>query len=72
MDLSRGFNGLHRLGQDGPKDRTDQTKFPIATYRMFDATDIEDYDRNMITSHQYYRLSPSVRDAIAVDMAPNV
>jgi hypothetical protein len=64
------INGLQRLGQDGPKDRTDQTLFPAAIYRMFDATDIKDYDRNFLTSHQYYRLSPTVRDAIAVDMSP--
>jgi esterase/lipase superfamily enzyme len=70
LDLSRAINGLQRLGQDGPKDRTDQTKFPVATYRMFDATDIKDYDRNFLASHQYYRLSPTVRNAIAVDMAP--
>ena len=50
--------------------RTDQTKFPTGTYRMFDATAIKDYDRNFLTSHQYYRLSPTVRNAIAVDMAP--
>jgi esterase/lipase superfamily enzyme len=74
LDLSRTINSLQRLGQDGPKDRTDQTTFPAATYRMFDATDIKDYDLNFLTSHQYYRLSPTVRDAIAVDMAapPNV
>ena len=67
--LSRTINGLKRFGQDGPKDRTDQTMFPAAAYRMFDA-DIKDYDRDFLTSHQYYRLSPAVRDAIAVDMAP--
>ena len=49
---------------------TDQTTFPAATYRMFDASGISDYDRNFLTSHQYYRLSPTVRDAIAADMAP--
>jgi esterase/lipase superfamily enzyme len=70
LDLSQVINGLQRLGRDGPKDRTDQTRFPPATYRMFDATDINDYNRNFITSHQYYRLSPTVRDAIATDMAP--
>jgi esterase/lipase superfamily enzyme len=74
LDLSRIINGLQRLGQEGPKDGTDQTTFPAATYRMFDATNIRDYDLNFLTSHQYYRLSPAVRDAIAVDMAapPNV
>jgi esterase/lipase superfamily enzyme len=70
LDLSRTINSLQRLGQDGPKDRTDQTTFPAAIYRMFDATDIKDYNRNFLTSHQYYRLSPAVRDAIAVELAP--
>jgi esterase/lipase superfamily enzyme len=70
LDLSRVINGLQRLGQDGPKDRSDQAMFPAPTYRMFDATGIKDYNRDFLTSHQYYRLSPTVRDAIAVDMAP--
>ena len=70
LELSRTINRLQRLGQNGPKDRTDQTMFPPATYRMYDATNLHDYNRNFLTSHQYYRLSPTVRDAIAVDMAP--
>lgn len=70
LDLSRAINALQRLGQDGPKDRTDQHMFPAAAYRTFDATDIQDYDRNFLTSHQYYRLSPTVRNEIAADMAP--
>jgi esterase/lipase superfamily enzyme len=70
LNLSRVINGRQRLGQDGPIDRTDQTKFPAATYRMVDAAGINDYDLNFLTSHQYYCLSPAVRAAIAVDMAP--
>lgn len=70
LDLSRVIVGLQRLGQQGPKDRADQAAFPAATYRMFDATGITDYDRGFLTSHQYYRLSPTVREAIAGDMAP--
>ena len=70
LGLSQVVNGLQRLGQDGPKDHGDQTRFPTATYRTFDASDITDFDRNFLTSHQYYRLSPTVRSAIAVDMAP--
>jgi len=69
LDLSQVINGLQRLGHDGPKGRTDQTAFPAATYRMFDATTIKDYDRNFLSSHQYYRLSRTVREAIATDMA---
>ncbi len=70
LDLSHVLNGLRRLGQEGPKDRNDENQFPPAIYRMFDASDITDYARNFLTSHQYYRLSPTVRAAIAVDMAP--
>jgi esterase/lipase superfamily enzyme len=70
LDLSGVINGLQRLGHDGPKDRSDATKFPTATYHMFDATRVTDFGRNFLTSHQYYRLSPTVRDAIATDMAP--
>jgi esterase/lipase superfamily enzyme len=69
LALSRAINGQQRLGQEGPKDRSDQTEFPPTTYRMFDATEINDYDRNFLTSHQYYRLSATVRRAIAADMA---
>jgi esterase/lipase superfamily enzyme len=72
LGLSYRINGLRRLGQDGPQDRTDQTQFPAAVYRMFDATDITDYHRDFLTSHQYYRLSAAVREAIATDMAPVV
>ena len=72
LRLAQVINGVQRLGEDGPRDRNDQVKYPPAVYRMFDATDITDYDRNFLTSHQYYRLSPTVRDAIAADLAPNV
>jgi esterase/lipase superfamily enzyme len=69
LDLSRTINALQRLGQDGPKDRTNQTSFPPVTFRMFDATSINDFNRDPFSSHQYYRLSHTVRTAIAADMA---
>ena len=69
LDLSQTINGQRRLGQDGPKDRINATEFPAATYRMFDASNINDYARDFLTSHQYYRLSATVRAAIAADMA---
>ncbi len=69
LKLSNAINGMQRLGQDGPRNRSDQTTFPPATYRMFDASAINDFGRNFLTSHQYYRLSPTVRAAIADDMA---
>lgn len=72
LNLSQLINGLQRLGQDGPKNRTNGIMFPATTYRMFDATGINDYDNNFLASHQYYRLSPTVRTAIAADMAPAV
>lgn len=46
LDISRTINGFQRLGQDGPKDRTDQSTFPAVIYRIFDAADIKDYNRN--------------------------
>jgi esterase/lipase superfamily enzyme len=70
LGLSAIINSLQRLGQNGPQNRGDQTLFPAAAYRMFDASGISDYDRNFLTSHQYYRMSPTVRNAIAADMAP--
>jgi esterase/lipase superfamily enzyme len=70
LKLSQTVNGLQRLGQDGPKGRNDGSAFPPVTFQMYDATDIKDFDRNFLTSHQYYRLSPTVREAIAADMAP--
>ncbi len=70
LDVSAVVNGLRRLGHDGPKDGTDPTTFPPTVYRMFDASGLTDYNRGFLTSHQYYRLSPTVRQAIAADMAP--
>ncbi len=72
LKLSSTVNGLQRLGQDGPRSRTDQRAFPPAVYRMVDASGAADFNRNIITSHQYYRLSPSVRRQIAADLAPAV
>jgi esterase/lipase superfamily enzyme len=70
LDLSATLNGLQRLGHNGPKNSGDQTLFAPAMYRMFDASAITDYNRNFLTSHQYYRMSPTVRSAIADDMVP--
>jgi esterase/lipase superfamily enzyme len=70
LQLSNFLNGLQRLGQQGPKDLNNQTEFPPAMYETFDASLIDDFDRGFLTSHQYYRLSPTVRAAIAADIAP--
>lgn len=71
LGLSKVINGVQRLGQDGPKDRTAPGQFPSDVYRMYDASAIADFNKNFLSSHQYYRLSPTVRSAIAADMAPN-
>jgi esterase/lipase superfamily enzyme len=67
--LSMAVNlGAKRLGQDGPHNRADTTTFPPAIYQMEDCTNYRDYDFNPLTSHQYYRMSPSVRTLIATSM----
>src|SRR5579875_416262 len=60
--LSRIINeGAQRLGSDGPKDRANPTSFPPTVYHMADATAVRDYEYGFLSSHQYYRMSPSVR-----------
>jgi len=69
LQLSMAVNlGAQRLGQDGPRNRSDLSSFPPAQYHMVDATGFQDYDFNFLTSHQYYRLSPKARAVIASDM----
>ena len=60
--------GAERLGEDGPDNRHDTTRFPPAQYRMVDCTDFTDYDRTFEYSHQYYRRSAGVRADIAQTM----
>lgn len=68
--LSQFLNAAaKRLGQDGPHNRADQAHFPPDRYLMVDCTDIRDYEVGFMTSHQYYRLSPTVRASIATQMA---
>jgi hypothetical protein len=64
--------GAKWLGQDGPNNRADTAAFPPAQYQMPDCTNFRDYDFNPLNPHQYYRLSPSVRQTIAASMAPPV
>jgi esterase/lipase superfamily enzyme len=69
LQLSAVVNlGAQRLGQDGPLHRADPTKFPPTEYPMNDCTADRDYDFNVLTSHQYYRLSPAVRAIIAASI----
>lgn len=66
LQLSMVVNlGAQRLGQDGPRHRTDQTLFPPDQYRMVDCTDCRDYAFDTPSSHQYYRRSLVVRTDIA-------
>jgi esterase/lipase superfamily enzyme len=70
LKLSMAVNlGAQRLGQDGPHDRSDPTRFPPATYRMVDCSGFTDYAFDLASSHQYYRRSPTVRAEIAKAMA---
>jgi esterase/lipase superfamily enzyme len=62
--------GAERLGEDGPDNRTDPTRFPPAQYRMANCTGFRDYPFDFASSHQYYRRSPGVRADIAQTMSP--
>jgi esterase/lipase superfamily enzyme len=61
--------GAERLGEDGPRNRTDTAQFPPSRYRMVDCTTYRDYVFDFASSHQYYRRSPTVRTDIAQTMA---
>ena len=66
LQLSFWVNaGARRLGQKGPDDKSDQALYPAQVYSMIDATGFDDYPRNFLTSHQYYRQSPTCREDIA-------
>jgi esterase/lipase superfamily enzyme len=70
LKLSTAVNfGVRRLGQDGPNDWANVTRFPRSTYRLFDCSGFHDYDFDPASSHQYYRRSPAVRAEIANRMA---
>src|SRR5437868_2190459 len=69
LALSMAINlGAKRLGQDGPHDRYNTSKFPPAQYRMVDCSGFGDYPFGFASSHQYYRRSPGVRTDIAQTM----
>ncbi|HET6605740.1 MAG TPA: alpha/beta hydrolase [Rhodopila sp.] len=72
LKLSMVVNFAKRMGQDGPHNMADTTTFPRSIYTMVDCSSYRDYDFNFMTSHQYYRMSPSVRGIIASDMSRNV
>jgi esterase/lipase superfamily enzyme len=69
LQLSMAVNlGAQRLGQDGPLHRSDSARFPGSTYPMNDCSADQDYAFDLLSSHQYYRMSPSVRKVIAASI----
>jgi len=73
LQVSAAVNGIDRLGEDGPKDKTDPTRYPTNVFRMIDCTDVSDFDWPFLSeqTHQYYRLSPTVAKDIAAVMVGN-
>jgi esterase/lipase superfamily enzyme len=70
LKLSMAVNlGAKRLGQGGPHDRANTTRFPPAKYRMVDCSGFRDYTVDLASSHQYYRRSMRVRMDMAETMA---
>ena len=69
LSVSAAVNrGLPRLGQEGPHNQADPVEFPPAKFRMVDCSDARDYEAGFMSSHQYYRLSPTVRGRIAAQL----
>ncbi|MGD0865566.1 MAG: alpha/beta fold hydrolase [Rhizomicrobium sp.] len=64
--LSGAINLNQRLGSDGPADKSDTSKYPIAKFRLIDCSDVDDYPHLVPfdASHQYYRRSQIVRKDI--------
>lgn len=73
LQLSRVVNGNRRLGQNGPTDMESPGKYPPALFRMMDCTGVSDFFPPFLSeeTHQYYRLSPTVRRDIAAVMRGN-
>jgi esterase/lipase superfamily enzyme len=68
--LSAAVNGNARLGHDGPYGKEDPRKYPPNVFRMIDCTEVSDFFPPFLSeqTHQYYRLSPTVRADIAAVM----
>jgi esterase/lipase superfamily enzyme len=69
LGISNVINPTKRLGLSGPHNMADAREFPRTRFGMHDCSGIKDYNFNFSTSHQYYRLSPSVRAMIASEVA---
>jgi esterase/lipase superfamily enzyme len=73
MVLSRSVNGVLRLGYNGPPDKPDLNVFPTRVYEFVDCTGVNDSLSNApLSSHQYYRESPTVRTDIVATLAGKV
>ena len=72
LTVSKGLNGVQRLGQDGPDGIHDISRFPPSKYRLVDCSEHKDYDFGLASSHQYYRRSPAVQMDIANTLAGNL
>jgi len=70
LSASPLVNDSVRLGQNGPKDKESQGKYPPALFRMMDCTGVSDFFPPFLSgeTHQYYRLSNTVRQDIAAVM----
>jgi hypothetical protein len=68
--LSAAMNCNARLGTDGPSYKIDPRKYPPNLFRIIDCTEISDFPQPFLSeqTHQYYRLSPTVRADIAAVM----
>jgi esterase/lipase superfamily enzyme len=73
LQVSAVLNNHARLGEDGPKDKTDPNRYPRNVFRMMDCTGVSDFSRPFLSeeTHQYYRLSPTVRNDITAVMVGN-
>jgi esterase/lipase superfamily enzyme len=76
MSLSQGVNNDIRLGFDGPAQKGDPAlyppaRFPPATFRTIDCTEVYDYSAifPIDATHQYYRRSKTVRVDITAVMS---
>jgi esterase/lipase superfamily enzyme len=68
--LSAALNGYTPLGHEGPRDKAVPGKYPANVFRMIDCTAVCDFPNPFFSeeTHQYYRLSPTVRADIAAVM----
>ncbi len=67
--LSKIINGTPRLGTLGPKKMRDAQVYPAEKFRMRGCAFVADYHHGTFDAvHQYYRLSPKVREDVVAMM----